>query len=214
MRFFFLLFFIPQLLFAFTKGEGSTFVMSENGTSTDIDIYFASSGKEKVSLEYHMNTPTLVGANVWMQFALEVSEKSGVVIQQGYIQANKDLKAERMERGLFYQNKGVQVQDFIFTKESELKKDFIGEETVEIPAGSIKAKHYQKVNDGQTVDFWISDKVKPIGLVKLVSKSTTLASNNYSIELKALLVNVKPVIDPSTSVPMSNNTKSFLVTQP
>ncbi len=205
---------IPLKIFAFTKGQGSTFEMSASGAKTNIDIYFASSGKEKVSIEYHMNAQTLLGSDVWMQFSLDVKKDTGVVIQNGYFLANKELKPEIMTRDFFYVIKVIQVQGFIFLKESELNKNFIGLETVELPAGTIKAKHYRKTNDGQTVDFWISEKVKPIGLVKLVSKSTTVSSNNYSIELKSLLVNVKPTIDPKNAVPMTNNTRSFLSTRP
>ena len=214
MKLFWALLLLSSSAFAFNKGEGSKFEMTSSGQKTNVDIYFASSGKSKVAIEYHMNATTLLGSSVWMQFALDVSEKAGVVVQQGYFMANKNLKPEIMPRELFFTNQGVQVQQFIFTDPKELEKDFKGEEKVELPAGSILAKRYQKTNDGQVVDFWISEKVKPIGLVKLVSKSSTVASNNYTIELKSLLVNVKPAIEPKNAIPMTNNTKSFLMPKP
>ncbi len=214
MRFFVVLLFLSCSAFAFNKGEGSKFEMTSAGAKTNVDIYFASAGKSKVAIEYHMSATTLLGSSVWMQFALDVSEKAGVVVQQGYFMANKNLKPEIMPRELFFTNQGVQMQQFIFSDPKELAKDLIGEEKVELPAGTISAKHYRKSNDGQVVDFWISEKVKPIGLVKLVSKSSRVASNNYTIELKSLLVNVKPAIDPKNAIPMTNNTKSFLMPKP
>jgi hypothetical protein len=47
-------------------------------------------------------------------------------------------------------------------------KTFVKEETVKVPAGSFKTKHYHdKTAEGDTVDFWVSENVMPIGLVKM-----------------------------------------------
>ena len=47
-------------------------------------------------------------------------------------------------------------------------KKLVKEETVKVAAGSYKAKHYHdKTPQGDTVDFWVSESVAPLGLVKI-----------------------------------------------
>jgi hypothetical protein len=47
-------------------------------------------------------------------------------------------------------------------------KTLVKEETIKVPAGSFKTKHYHdKTAQGDTVDFWVSETVNPIGLVKM-----------------------------------------------
>ena len=111
---------------------------------------------------------------------------------------------------VFKQNKGVQVEDFLFSKREDIEKFFVGNEQVEIPAGSIMTRHYRKTNNGQTVDFWIADKVGPISLVKLESKSKENKNANYKIELASLLRNVKPTIDPKQAIPLTEETAKVL----
>jgi hypothetical protein len=47
-------------------------------------------------------------------------------------------------------------------------KSLVGSETITVPAGSFKTKHYrEKTGDGDDVDYWISDQAPPLGLVKM-----------------------------------------------
>lgn len=47
-------------------------------------------------------------------------------------------------------------------------KTLVKEETIKVAAGSFKTKHYHdKTAQGDTVDFWVSENVMPIGLVKM-----------------------------------------------
>ncbi len=75
---------------------------------------------------------------------------------------------------------------------------------------SLRTSHYQKEQDGHVVDFWISEEVKPVGLVKLISKSKKQKFNNYQIEITNLLKNVAAAIDPSQAMKMSSDTKMKL----
>jgi len=53
-----------------------------------------------------------------------------------------------------------------FTKPNP--KSAVGSETVKVPAGSFKAKHYrEKTPEGDKVDYWVSQDVPPFGLVKV-----------------------------------------------
>jgi hypothetical protein len=48
-------------------------------------------------------------------------------------------------------------------------KKMIGKETVKVTGGSFKTSHYRDATDKGTVDFWISEEVPPLGVVKMAS---------------------------------------------
>ena len=67
-------------------------------------------------------------------------------------------------------------------------KTFVNNETVKTPAGSYKAKHYHdKTAQGDTVDFWVSENVMPIGLVKMqaTQKSNPMIGGPITMELQS-----------------------------
>ena len=198
------------LAFEFKKGEGSEFVMTTQGQKVNLNIYVASVSDHQMSVEMHFGTGGLLGMNMYQQFEMGLKGKGPIKVEKGYVLTPSSGKPEIMKAYMFHQNRGVQMNDFLFNKKEDIDGSFIADETVEIPAGSVMAKHYRKTNNGQTVDFWIADSVKPIGLVKLVSKSTKENFNNYSIELSSLLRNVAPKIDPKQAVPMSKATEDML----
>jgi hypothetical protein len=105
---------------------------------------------------------------------------------------------------------GLQVNDFLFSNQAQLDKDKIGVETVEIAEGSTKATHYRTSRNGQTIDYWISDDAKPMGLVMLISKNPKKPEQNYGLELVNLMENVKAKILPEKAVPLSEKGKALL----
>lgn len=88
----------------------------------------------------------------------------------------------------------------------------MGDEMIEVPAGATEATHYRKSNQGQTVDFWIADQAKSIGLVKLVSKSNIKANQNHTISLFSLFKNVSPKINSHKDKPLDERGKPFIIT--
>ena len=67
-------------------------------------------------------------------------------------------------------------------------KTLVKEETVKVAAGSFKTKHYHdKTPSGDTVDYWVSEKVLPIGLVKMeaTQKGNPMISGPIKMELTA-----------------------------
>ena len=203
------LLFLPVIGYGFEKGSGSEYTLKMQDSIAQLSIYITDKKKDFVNVEFHFGTSGLWISNMWQQFKLDIRQGSSIGISQGFIKTGKDKPVEKMIREQFELNTGVQVHQFLFSEKTEIQKDFIGVETVELPAGTIQAEHYRKVSDGQTVDFWISSKVKPIGLVKLVSKSKIKSTNNYSIELSSLLKNIKPAIDPLKAAEMSQKSKEM-----
>jgi hypothetical protein len=77
---------------------------------------------------------------------------------------------------------GAQAQQFAKPN----PKTFVKTETIKVPAGSFKAKHYHDTTPrGDTVDYWISESVTPIGLVKMeaTEKSNPMIAGPISMEL-------------------------------
>ena len=202
----------PALSFTFTKGDGSEFKMKTKGETVDLSIYIADVSKQNMHVEFYFEHSGVLPVQMWQQFEMHLSGKSAIKVKQGYVKMNSYSPAEIMRPSLFNKvnQNGVQLSDFLFSQQADIDGSFVGDETVEIAAGSIIAKHYQKKNKGQTVDFWIADTVKPIGLVKLISKSEKKPSHNYEIELKSLLKNVQPMIKPKAAVPMTKETRDTL----
>lgn len=209
---FLFLFFISFGVFAFEfkKGEGSEFVMTSQGQKVNLNIYVTAVADHQMSVEMHFGTGGLLGMNMFQQFQMNLKGSSSVQVQKGYVLTPSSNAPEVMKDYMFHQNRGVQMNDFLFNKKEDIDGAFIGDETIEVPAGSLIAKHYRKSNNGQIVDFWISDVVKPIGLVKLVSTSSKEKFNNYSIELSSLLKNVAAKIDPNKAIPMTKTTEEML----
>ena len=48
-------------------------------------------------------------------------------------------------------------------------KKIVGKETLKIAGGSFKTSHYRDATDKGTVDYWISEDVPPLGVVKMAS---------------------------------------------
>ncbi len=50
----------------------------------------------------------------------------------------------------------------------------VGTEKVTVPAGTFECEHYRSASNGKNSDVWVSSKVSPYGLVKLVSGETRM----------------------------------------
>jgi len=208
-----LLLFISINVYAleFKPGTGSQFLMLTEGQEVDLSIYVADKKSDRLSVEMHFGASGIILTNMWQQFEFKLQHNSPLSIEAGYIKTKPENSPEKMTNDFFKQNTdGVQVQDFLFSDAKSIQKHFIADEVVELPAGSVKAKHYQRINNDQTVDFWIAESVGPISLVKLVSTSRKNKKNNYSIELAILLQNVKPSINPKEAIPLTKDTAKIL----
>jgi hypothetical protein len=216
MKIFLLLTFLFSLnAFSGTKeyivGSGSEFKFySEKGASASLSIYITESSFAKLGVEYFFSTGGVLGNETWQQYIMGIADK-GFSLDEGYIQSSNMLNAEIMTNEFKENNnKGVKLEDFFFSKASDIEKFKIGVESIEVPAGTLMATHYQKKRDEQIVDFWISDSAGSIGLVKLISKGVTNNNQNYKIELLSLLKNVKAKINPKKAVPLTDKGRMFL----
>ena len=197
---------------SFPAGKGSTYKikMRQDTTPIFLSLYVAGTRVDSVHIEYFMETKSILPVQMWQQFEIGVTS-SGAEVRKGYV-LTKELSQPEIIPADYLKGAGggIQVNDFLFANKAQLDKDKIGEETVEIAAGTTKATHYRAKSNGQTVDYWISDDAKPMGLVMLVSKSDKSENQNYSLELTGLMENVKAKILPEKAVPLTEKGKSML----
>jgi hypothetical protein len=50
----------------------------------------------------------------------------------------------------------------------------IGTESITVPAGTFECDHYRKQEEGSPVELWVSSKVSPYGIVKMVGNDATM----------------------------------------
>ncbi len=219
MKIFFILSLLSLQVFAqnlsqsFPAGKGSSYKIIMKGDKANpvsLSLYVAGTRVDSVHIEYFMETKGIIPLQMWQQFEIGVSSK-GAEIRKGYV-FTKELTAPETMPPEYLKGAGggIQVNDFLFADKAQLDKDKIGIENVEIAAGTTKATHYRVSNNGQTVDYWICDDAKPMGLVMLVSKSEKNENQNYSLELTSLMDNVKAKILPEKAVSLSEAGKSLL----
>lgn len=198
---------------SFPAGSGSKYriKMKKDSTPILLSMYVAGTRVDSVHIEYFLETEGLLPVQMWQQFEIGVSPGSSVNIRKGFVFTKELESPESMPaRYLEGAGGGIQVNDFLFADKARLEKDLVGVETVEIAAGETKATHYRTTGSDQTVDYWISDEAKPMGLVMLVSKSEKDENRNYSLELLNLISNVKAKILPEKAKPISEKGKQLL----
>jgi ankyrin repeat protein len=197
---------------SFPAGKGANYnvKMKQDATPIHLSLYVSNTRVDSVNIEYFMETKGILPVQMWQQFEIGINP-DGAQIRKGYVMTKELEQPESMPpEYLKGASGGIQVNDFLFANKAQLDKDKVGEEIVEIAAGTTKATHYRVTNNGQTVDYWISDDAKPMGLVMLVSKSEKSANQNYSLELVSLMDNVKAKIQPEKAVPLTDKGKAFL----
>lgn len=196
----------------FQKGSGAEYQLKfEDSTAANISIYLADVQDKTMSIEYFFSNNTgLIPINFWQQYQVKKEASGPLELINGYVYAPELKAPEKITKEYFNVNKGVEVNDFLFTKKEEIQKFYLGDEEVSVPAGTVKASHYRKSKDGQTIDFWISEVARPIGLIKLISKQKDNPTNNYEIALSSIVKNVTATIDPKKAVPLTDQGKGYL----
>jgi hypothetical protein len=197
---------------SFVPGKGSRFHLDTGGTTSDLMIYVTESTPERLHIEYFFATSNLgTPVELWQQFALvPKGGGGGFQLAEGFLFAPELNAPERLEASQLNGFDGLEMNDFLFSSAEELNRFKVGEEVVTAEAGTVKATHYRQTRNGDTLDYWISDEAKPIGLVKLTSVNPQNASHNYSLSLAAKLSHVGRKIDPAKAVPLTEKGRALL----
>jgi hypothetical protein len=105
---------------------------------------------------------------------------------------------------------GVKMRSFLMGSKMELDAHKIGLEKVKAADGkTYTAEHYQNAGQGQTVDFWVADTLKPLGIVKM-SSAGSKADHNYKMLFNGRVTSYKKQIDASKAEPLNDLAKMFL----
>ncbi|OFZ22183.1 MAG: hypothetical protein A2202_03740 [Bdellovibrionales bacterium RIFOXYA1_FULL_36_14] len=209
--------FLPANLFAqgfeiYKKGDGAKYHMKmQDNPDSEISIYFADVKKESISVEFFIYAQnTLIPVKLYQQFLLAKNTDGSLMIKESYIQGPDEKYPQRMNPESFTNSNGIELNDFFFSDEKQLKASLIGKEELLMAAGKARTHHYRKVHNGQHIDYWISHDSKPFGLIKMISKNEKVAEQNYTVELLAILKNVTATINPKNAKPLDQNGKKIL----
>src|SRR5262249_60067091 len=81
------------------------------------------------------------------------------------------------------------------TRDEELDKwRQVGTESVTVPAGTFSCAHWQR-DDGKS-DVWVSDKVSPFGIVKMVNEHETMTLTKLITDAKDHITGPVQQFDP------------------
>jgi hypothetical protein len=99
----------------------------------------------------------MAGGKVVMQSVIDSDQSKESLVKKLFLQiADNDPMEMHVDAA---QQKQFQKPD---------PKSFVKDETIQVPAGSFKTKHYRnKTAKGDVFDIWVSPSVPPFGLVKL-----------------------------------------------
>ncbi len=196
---------------SFPAGTGSQFEIkfNDDNSKAHLSIYIAGTRNESVFIEFFMETKELISTQLWQQFEIGIKGNASEV-KAGYIQGSEFKHPEIIPKEMLKEESGIPLSEFLLKNDKNHGGKFIGEEIVEIAAGSTKSKHYQISKNNQTLDYWISDEAKPLGLVMLTSKNPKKLEQNYSIQLMHLIENKNSKIIPEKAIPLSDKGKAIL----
>jgi hypothetical protein len=80
-------------------------------------------------------------------------------------------------------------------RDEELEKwHQVGTETITVPAGTFSCAHWQK--DEGKGDVWVSDKVSPFGMVKMVNEHETMTLTKVITDAKDHITGPVKTFDP------------------
>lgn len=194
------------------QGNGSRFKMQVQGSAYDLQV-----GLVKVDQGAGLVTVEVFAASqladpLWQQFTLS-ARGDRLQVEAGYIQMGSRAPM-KLQANHLAGTGNVEVSLFLLS-EAELRGGAmggmkrLGQETITIPAGTVACDHYRLERPEQHLEFWISDKASPIGLVRLISAGKK-PTDNYRLELEELLSGIAAKIDPGKAVPLSDEMKALL----
>ena len=191
-------------------GDGGRFALVlDGGEEAEVTIITGTDGKGRRWAEY----ATGAGLGTLHQHVvLDAAAGRPVRVVEGYILVPPMTVAERLPSELLTGD-GLDLAPFLTGRASDLQAMRLGEEEVDTPAGRVRATRYRQAQGERSVEFWLAEEAAPLGLVKLASRGSK-PGQSYTLELKALVRNARPVIAPVKAVPLSPQTRQLLDRRP
>jgi hypothetical protein len=139
---------------------------------------------EKVNWAYAVVGKEAVGGaeGYWLEMRLEGGKEGGMVMKHLLVVRGGKTEVKRMivqtpgqppmEMPMGMMG-GMMPRGQQAASEQDLGER-IGTETVTVPAGTFLCEHYRSKSGKTPADVWVSTKISPYGLVKMVSENSTL----------------------------------------
>ena len=164
-------------------GSGGVYEMTDSdGAKSQIEMTIV--GKEDVQ-----GTP-----GYWMEIAVTGSRNGDVVLKYLLARGSVGMNASKviiqqagqdpMEMDFAAMGMGMGGRKPPVSTPTDIreKADLVGTETITVPAGTFSCDHYHSKDN--TGDAWVSSKVGPWGLVKMVDKKQTMVLNKVITDAK------------------------------
>lgn len=195
---------VPQM----KVGSGSLFEMKLASGNAQMAIVVVDRNSQELGLEFYFKDLSAVGIEMWQRFQVRPQGKK-LNLSQGYVLmpqlGDPFILSDEYLKGF----DGAQISSFMLESENEFQEYKIDVEKITVPAGTIEATHYRMTERSQTIDYWVHESAKPVGIVKMTSKGKSI-KENYSLELKTLLSNAAPKINIKKARPLTPEAKKFL----
>ncbi len=190
-------------------GDGARFSLSL-GDARPVDLVIVS-GKTPSGgawVDYALSEGGGLG-QVRQRFVLEGPTSGAPVrVTEGYIQLPGMAAPERLPQEHLAARDGLSLEGFLLQRASQVRDLRVGEEVVQVGAGSVKAVHFRRTEADRVVDFWVADDAAPVGLVLLKSRGKR-PMDTYTVELQALVKNARGM-DTAHARPLSPGTAQML----
>ena len=195
----------------YEKGSGATYDLTLNDSPTEVTIGFMDQTAKKLVIEITMQPKNEgEGLNLRMAQQFHLGLVNGKIqILKGLLKIPMVEKPQILPAEYLEGFNGVQVKSFLIGSAQDLDDKKIGSESITANGKKYSTVHYRHTENGQTIDYWVSDQAKPMGLVKLTSKGSS-TQHNYNMLLKGTRSNLKAEIDESRAEPLNSTAKSFL----
>lgn len=191
-------------------GQGAQYEMVSHGVSINMSVYITQIEQEKRGVEFYFSSNGFIPTKLWQQYLFDTSG-SVVEVESAYVQNEQMDTPEKMPKKYFNANRALDLEKILFAKPLQIASYKIAEEDITTLTGRIRATHYQKKEGGSVINFWISAKVKPLGLIKLISENEKDQKQNYSVEFLGALIKAKAYIKPQEAVNLTTEGEKLLL---
>lgn len=151
-------------------GSGATYQL-KTASNPDAEFTYAVVGKDGGAYWMEIRSTTSKGSLVMKQLMSMPGPGQAPQIQRMIMQA---AGRPPMEMPVSMLKGGVGRAQTQGTASPHGLGEKIGIETVTVQAGKFECEHYRSASNGKNSDVWVSSKVSPYGLVKMVSGETRM----------------------------------------
>jgi len=171
-------------------GSGAAYLI-ENKREGKSEMEFAIVGTEMVAGKtgHWMETAFKGKEGLTVMKTLQVLDANSIQMKRMIMQAPGEEPMEfPMNMAMMGGNKGAQSADI------RTDAELVGTETITTPAGTFECQHYR--HKDKSSDVWVSEKVPPYGMVKMVSKDSSMTLTRVITGAKTRITGTPKKFDP------------------